>query len=99
VSEDWVFGEFVADHRAVSPDARLVREDARRYVRKAPESLRKSERRVLEFRYGIVNEREHSLQEIADRVGLSRERVRQIELQPMNRLQRRRLRQRGRAAA
>jgi RNA polymerase primary sigma factor/RNA polymerase nonessential primary-like sigma factor len=45
---------------------------------------------MVELRYGIVNAREHTLREVADRLGVSRERVRQIKKQAMERLRRRR---------
>ena len=44
----------------------------------------------LELRYGRTNAREHRLHEIARRLGASRERVRQIEAQALDRLRRRR---------
>jgi len=90
VSEDAVFGEFVPDTGALSPEAPLLEEDSLRRAKLALESLRERERLVLELRYGIVNAREHTLQEVADRLGVSRERVRQIEKQAMERLRRRR---------
>jgi RNA polymerase primary sigma factor len=89
VGENAVFGEVIPDTSAVSPEAPLVERDTLRLAKAALESLRERERRVLELRYGIVNSREHTLQEIADRMGVSRERVRQLEHQAMKRLQRR----------
>jgi RNA polymerase primary sigma factor len=88
VSEDAVFGEFIPDTGALSPEAPLLKEDILRRVKAALESLSERERLVLELRYGIVNAHEHTLQEVGDRLGLSRERVHQIEKQAMQRLQR-----------
>jgi DNA-directed RNA polymerase sigma subunit (sigma70/sigma32) len=42
----------------------------------------------VELRYGLVNDREHTLQEIADQLGVRRQRVRQIEQQALYSLQR-----------
>jgi RNA polymerase primary sigma factor len=99
VSEDAVFGEFIPDTGALSPEAPLFREDTLRQVRAALESLSERERRVLELRYGIRNAREHTLQEIAGRLGVSRERVRQIEARAMQRLRGRNGTRRPREAA
>jgi RNA polymerase primary sigma factor len=99
VAEDSVFGEFVPDTGALSPETPLFEADTLRVVRAALQSLDERERLVLELRYGIVNAREHTLQEIAERLGLSRERVRQIERQAMQRLKRRRARLDDRRAA
>jgi RNA polymerase sigma factor (sigma-70 family) len=52
-------------------------------------SLHGRERSVVEMRFGIVNAREHTLEEIGQRLGLSRERVRQIEKQALARLRQR----------
>jgi len=90
VSEDAVFGEFVPDTGALSPEAPLLEEDTLKRVKLALESLGERERQVLELRYGIVNAHEHTLQDIAERLGVSREQVRQIEKHAMQRLQRRR---------
>jgi RNA polymerase primary sigma factor len=88
VSADAVLGEFIPDVGAVSPEAPLLAEDTLRRVKTALESLNERERLVLELRFGIANAREHTLQEIADRLGVTRERVRQIEKQALQRLQR-----------
>ena len=49
---------------------------------------RERERRVLELRYGFGNGDGHTLQEVADRLHISRERVNQLEKQALNRLRR-----------
>jgi RNA polymerase primary sigma factor len=89
VSDDAVFGDFVPDAGALSPEAPLLDAAILTRAKHVLESLDDRERQVLELRYGIVNSREHTLQEIGDRFGVSRERVRQIEKQALNRLRRR----------
>jgi RNA polymerase primary sigma factor len=96
VSEGAVLAELIPDSGAVSPEGPLLEEDTLRRVKAALESLNERERLVLERRFGILNAREHTLQEIADELGVTRERVRQIEKQALQRLQRRCA---GRAAA
>ena len=87
---DAVVGDFIADAAASSPDTSLNEQDVLRQVNAALQSLNARERRVLELRYGITNSREHTLQEIADRLGCTREAVRQTEKRAMDRLRRRR---------
>jgi RNA polymerase primary sigma factor len=88
VSDDAVFGEFLADSASLSPEAPLLAEETLRRVKQALDSLNDRERRILEMRYGICNAREHSLAEIAEHMGVSRERIRQLEKQAMQRLRR-----------
>ena len=45
-----------------------------------------SEQKVIRMRFGIGYDREHTLQEIAEDFGLTRERIRQIELKGLRRL-------------
>jgi RNA polymerase primary sigma factor len=88
VSEDLVAGALVPDTTA-TPEAALLREDMLQRARLALQTLTERERLILELRFGIAENREHSLQEIANGLGLTRERVRQIEKQALQRLRRR----------
>jgi RNA polymerase primary sigma factor len=81
-------GELTADANASAPDAALLEEEALRQARAALDSLTERERRVLELRYGIVNAREHTIQEIAERMGCSPARLRQLEKLALNRRRR-----------
>jgi RNA polymerase primary sigma factor len=89
VSEDGAFGDLVADGAAWSPDLRLLKQDVSTRTQLALQSLSERERLVVELRFGIDKGRPHSLREIGDRLGVSRERVRQIERQALERLRRR----------
>jgi RNA polymerase primary sigma factor len=89
IAETAVFGDLLSDS-ARSPEEQVVARNARLRVRRVLGSLTERERTVLQLRFGIRSERAHTLEEIAERVGLSRERVRQIERQALARLRRRR---------
>src|ERR1039458_10104752 len=81
------FGQFIADEQAESPYERAVeilRNDA---LRDALENLSYRERRVLELRYGLGGERPRTLEEIARTFSVTRERVRQIQTQSLEKLQ------------
>jgi RNA polymerase primary sigma factor len=84
--EDSEFGQLIADERAESAYERAVeilRDDA---VRDALENLSYRERRVLELRYGLGGQQAHTLDEVGRRFNVTRERVRQIESQSLNKL-------------
>jgi RNA polymerase primary sigma factor len=83
---DSTLGELVAgDHPSTEEEAAAsLRRDA---VRRALDSLPERERRVLELRFGIGSEGEPtSLEQIGKELGITRERVRQIETEALRRL-------------
>ena len=88
IAESAVFGDLLSD-TTTSPEEQVVTRNARLHVRRVLDSLTERERTVLQLRFGIRSERAHTLEETAGRVGLSRERVRQIERQALARLRRR----------
>ncbi|MEX1140741.1 MAG: sigma-70 family RNA polymerase sigma factor [Thermoleophilaceae bacterium] len=72
-----------ADDRPLEVVAKALREvDVQRLLRSLPER----ERRVIELRYGLGDEDPLTLEEIGRHVGLTRERVRQIEVQTLHML-------------
>jgi RNA polymerase primary sigma factor len=84
-TEDAVLGDFVAGEDPLPEEAveLQLRSEA---LRLALASLPDRERRVVELRYGIGGGEPRTLEEIGRRLGLTRERVRQIELESLRRL-------------
>ena len=83
--EDATFGDFVAGDGPLPEDEVEVslRSQA---LAQALASLPDRERKVLELRYGLDESEPKTLEEIGRRLGLTRERVRQIELDSLRRL-------------
>jgi RNA polymerase sigma factor (sigma-70 family) len=77
--ESTAFGDLMPDESIESPEDELVRRDLAAHLEEALKPLDSREKEVLRLRYGLTNDQEHTLAEIARRLGLSRERVRQIE--------------------
>jgi len=75
----WTIGELISDDRQRTPEEILTDVDQRAIVRQLMEELEEREREVLRLRYGLAEQDPLTLQQIGDRLGLSRERVRQIE--------------------
>ena len=50
--------------------------------------LTSTEEKVIRMRFGVGCDREHTLEEIAQNFGLTRERIRQIEVKALDRLRR-----------
>jgi len=86
--------DFVADDAAARPLEVVARELRDSDVRAVLESLPPRERAVIELRYGLGDVGPLTLEEIGKEVGLTRERVRQIEVQTLHML-----RDSGRAGA
>jgi RNA polymerase primary sigma factor len=83
--DDAVLGDFVAGDEPL-PEDEVEVELRRQTLRRALLSLPEREREVVTLRYGIDGNEPRTLEEIGQRLGLTRERVRQIELDSLRRL-------------
>jgi RNA polymerase primary sigma factor len=83
--------DVLADTQAPRPDELVAEEQIRRGVEECLVHLTEREAFIVRLRYGLDSHEPHSLQEIGDLLGVSRERVRQLEKQAFAKL--RRLRQ------
>jgi len=81
-----VLGDLLEDHHGGSLLTPLMNHDVRDEAAGVLKGLTPSEEKVLRMRFGIGYEREHTLQEIARDFGLTRERIRQIELKGLQKL-------------
>jgi RNA polymerase primary sigma factor len=81
-------GAFVEDVQTSAPDATVLDEDRSSQVERALAALPDKEREILRLRFGVGVDREHTLEEIGERYGLTRERIRQIEGNALRKLRR-----------
>jgi len=81
-------GDFLEDTQLGPADAGAVGLDMATQVDRALGTLSDKERQVVRQRFGIGIEREHTLEEIGERLGLTRERIRQIETAALRKLRR-----------
>lgn len=79
-------GDLIEDQSIGSLTDPIVRRDVRNGTAGVLKTLSPSEERVIRMRFGIGYDREHTLSEIASGFGLSRERIRQIEVEALKRL-------------
>jgi RNA polymerase primary sigma factor len=86
-TEDAVFGDFVAGEGPL-PDEQVEVSLRCQALAEALAALSERERKVLIFRYGLDDAEPKTLEEIGRRLGLTRERVRQIETEALKRLAR-----------
>jgi len=82
----WTLGEMVTDERTKSPEDELVESDDLEHVFRELEQMDQREATVLRMRFGLDDDQPKTLKEIGERLGLTRERVRQIENEALSKL-------------
>ena len=85
---DTSLGELIADEADEAPTAELEVSLREELLGRALAELPERERDVLEARYGLGDHEPETLQQVGRRLGVTRERVRQIERQALDRLAR-----------
>ncbi|MES2088159.1 MAG: sigma-70 family RNA polymerase sigma factor [Patescibacteria group bacterium] len=72
-------GDFIADDKILSPDHESSRRILSDQVKEILNDLSEKERRILEMRHGLNDGVTHTLEEVGQKFGVTRERIRQIE--------------------
>lgn len=78
--------ETIADDNMFSPEYQLEDENLMSVLNEWLEQLPKKQREVLVRRFGLLNHQEETLEQVGREIGLTRERVRQIQVDAMRRL-------------
>jgi RNA polymerase primary sigma factor len=84
--KDTPISDYLVDEGSTNPEEELLREESQSLIRLALKDLNEQEQTVLVNRFGLEGGRTFTLKEIGERMGISRERVRQIEAQAKKRL-------------
>jgi RNA polymerase primary sigma factor len=82
----WSLGEMLMDERTKAPDVEMVEADNLKIVMSRLDEMDKREATVLRMRFGLNDEQPKTLKEIGESLGLTRERVRQIENEALGKL-------------
>jgi RNA polymerase primary sigma factor len=79
-------GDFIEDYDAIEPMDAAAKEMLRDQVQSALGALSERERQVLELRFGLIDGKDHTLEEVSNYFNVTRERIRQIEAKALRKL-------------
>ncbi len=85
--EESDLGDIFEDKRTSLPDLNVERKENHAIIARLLESIDERDARVLRLRFGLEGREPLTLKEIGEEVGLTRERVRQIEVEALKKLQ------------
>jgi RNA polymerase primary sigma factor len=83
---DSTFGDFVEDVNSPAPSDEVATHLLHEQLQQALDKLPPREAQILRLRYGLADGRVYTLEEVGQTIGVTRERVRQLEAQALNRL-------------
>jgi len=84
--EESVLGDFIEDEEAAPPPEVVSASILRDAIQNILQDLPPREVRILQLRYGLIDGETYTLEEVGKKLGVTRERVRQIEAQALSRL-------------
>jgi RNA polymerase primary sigma factor len=82
----WTLGDMVMDDRLRTPDDTLLERDALKHILEMLHTMDSREAMVLRLRFGLDDNEPRTLKEIGEQLGLTRERVRQIETEALRKM-------------
>ena len=84
--DDTSIGELIADDRIESPEAIVINKEKHNEIMKVLNTLNEREREVIILRFGIEDGQNKSLEEVGKICGVTKERIRQIEIKALRKL-------------
>lgn len=84
--EDSVLGDFIEDDEAPAPADSATYNLLKEHLQVILNDLPPREVKILQLRYGLLDGQAYTLEEVGNKMGVTRERVRQIEAQALSRL-------------
>jgi len=84
--EDSVLADFIQDEESPAPVDTVTQNLLHEHLKEVLSTLPPREVRILQLRYGLLDGQSYTLEEVGRKMGVTRERVRQIEAQALSRL-------------
>jgi RNA polymerase primary sigma factor len=83
---DYTMGDFLPDEETANPNHFAMQQMLRNDLSRALSHLGEREQRIINLRYGLVDGRHRTLEEVGKALGMTRERARQIEVEALRQL-------------
>ena len=84
--EDSHLSDFIEDHGVVSPADAVININLKEMTEQVLNMLTPREERVIKMRFGLEDGTQHTLEEVGQKFGVTRERIRQIEAKALRKL-------------
>ncbi|MBR5049259.1 MAG: RNA polymerase sigma factor RpoD [Erysipelotrichaceae bacterium] len=84
--DDSHLGDFIEDKQVLSPDEYATKELLKDEINEVLSLLNERERKVLQLRFGLIDGRQRTLEEVGKEFNVTRERIRQIEAKALRKL-------------
>lgn len=88
--EDSMLGDFIADEDSLTPEEAATHQLLKEHVNAVLALLTPREQKILRMRFGLEDGRSHTLEEVGQEFGVTRERIRQIEAKALAKLRKHR---------
>ncbi|MBU1130985.1 RNA polymerase sigma factor RpoD [Patescibacteria group bacterium] len=85
--EDSTLGDFIEDEKTITPDRVAALQLLKDHVKQVISELTPREQKILEMRFGLMDGVAHTLEEVGQEFGVTRERIRQIEAKALERIE------------
>ena len=84
--KDTELGDFIKDVKTLTPDRAAALKLLRDYIKEIVVDLPEREKKILDMRFGLTDGVSHTLEEVGQVFGVTRERIRQIEAKALERI-------------
>ena len=84
--EDSVLAEFIEDEKVVAPSTEAARTLLKERLKEILVDLSPREQKILAMRFGLDDGNTHTLEEVGQEFGVTRERIRQIEAKSLQKI-------------
>ena len=85
--DDSTLGDFIEDVKTITPDRAAALQILKDHVKEIIRELSPREQKILEMRFGLTDGVSHTLEEVGQEFGVTRERIRQIEAKALEKIQ------------